>query len=40
MIGPNIFNAHSIRNATDEEIETLPRQCCITDRSISHLLSI
>ncbi|XP_066159288.1 uncharacterized protein [Euwallacea fornicatus] len=37
MTGPNIMSAHSIRAATEEELEILPRMCYISDYAISTL---
>ncbi|XP_066261779.1 uncharacterized protein [Euwallacea similis] len=37
MTGPNIMSALSIRAATEEELEILPRMCYISDYAISTL---
>ncbi|XP_048519932.1 uncharacterized protein LOC109538333 isoform X2 [Dendroctonus ponderosae] len=37
MVGPNVMSAHTIRAATEEELEVLPRMCYISDYSVSVL---
>lgn len=37
MVGQNVMSAHTIRAATQEELEVLPRMCYISDYSVSVL---
>lgn len=37
MVGPNVMSAITIRGASDEEMEILPRLCYISDYAVSTL---